>query len=296
MALYTIRQMELLSGIRASTIRMWEKRYNIFSPQRTDTNIRRYNDNDLRFIINLSLLLKRGFRISRLANLTLEELSDLASKFVSDHRMGNINLEPLITATIQYNESELLKHINEWADKHGIEYSFENLVLPYLQRLGDLWQTGAITTTHEHFASNVIRNLLSHLYRTCKQPEIGKTTPIIFFLPEGEFHEIGLLYFAYIAKNAGYKTIYLGQSTPIDDVIRCAKDLNCKMVFTSLSSFVSADMDKAFEPMIKALPEVEIIATGHAFTEKSGPSYLTYVSSAQDLMKIIARIDPTIIK
>ena len=269
MAQYTIRQMELLSGIRASTIRMWEKRYNIFSPQRTDTNIRRYDDNDLRFIINLSLLLKRGFRISKLASMSLEELSDLASKFVSDHRMGNINLEPMITATIQYNETELLKHISEWSEKHGIEYTFENLVLPYLQRLGDLWQTGAITTTHEHFASNVIRNLLSHLYRTCKQPEIGKSTPIIFFLPEGEFHEIGLLYFAYIAKNAGYKTIYLGQSTPIDDVIRCSKDLGCKMVFTSLSSFVSADMDEAFEPMKKALPDVEIIATGHAFTEKA---------------------------
>ncbi|HBI81165.1 MAG TPA: hypothetical protein DDY04_04285 [Bacteroidales bacterium] len=296
MAQYTIRQMELLSGIRASTIRMWEKRYNIFSPQRTDTNIRRYDDNDIRFIINLSLLLKRGFRISKLASMSLDELSDLASKFVSDYRKGNINLEPMITATIQYNEPELLKHINEWSDKHGIEYTFENMVLPFLQRLGDLWQTGAITTTHEHFASNIIRNLLSQLYRTCKQPEIGKTTPIIFFLPEGEFHEIGLLYFAYVAKNAGYKTIYLGQSTPIDDVIKCAKDITCKMVFTSLSSFVSVDMDKAFEPMKKALPDVEIIATGYVFTEKSGPSYLTYVSSAQDLMKIIARLDPTIIK
>lgn len=296
MAQYTIRQMELLSGIRASTIRMWEKRYNIFSPQRTDTNIRRYDDNDIRFIINLSLLLKRGFRISKLASMSLDELSDLASKFVSDYRKGNINLEPMITATIQYNEPELLKHINEWSDKHGIEYTFENMVLPFLQRLGDLWQTGAITTTHEHFASNIIRNLLSQLYRTCKQPEIGKTTPIIFFLPEGEFHEIGLLYFAYVAKNAGYKTIYLGQSTPIDDVIKCAKDITCKIVFTSLSSFVSVDMDKAFEPMKKALPDVEIIATGYVFTEKSGPSYLTYVSSAQDLMKIIARLDPTIIK
>jgi methanogenic corrinoid protein MtbC1 len=288
--------MELLSGIRASTIRMWEKRYNIFSPQRTNTNIRRYDDNDLRFIINLSLLLKRGFRISKLASLSLEELSDLASKFVSDHRTGNVNIEPMITATIEYDEPELVKQINDWSEKHGIEYTFENVILPYLQRLGDLWQTGAISTTHEHFASNVIRNLLSQLYRTCKQPEVGKTTPIIFFLPEGEFHEIGLLYFAYVAKNAGYKTIYLGQSTPVEDVIKCAKDLNCKMVFTSLSSFVSADMDQAFKPMKEQLPDVEIIATGHAFTEKTGPSYLTYVSSSQDLMKIIARVDPTIIK
>ncbi len=296
MAPYTIKQMELLSGIRASTIRMWEKRYNIFSPQRTDTNIRRYNDNDVRFIINLSLLLKRGFRISKLASMSLDELSDLAAKFVTDHKIGYINLEPLITATIQYDEEELLKQLNEWSEKQGIEYTFENLVLPYLQRLGYLWQTGAISTTHEHFASNVIRNVLSHLYRTCKQPSIGKITPIIFFLPEGEFHEIGLLYFAFVAKNNGYKTIYLGQSTPIDDVIRCAKDLKCKMVFTSLSSFVSADMDEVFEPLKEELPDLEIIATGHAFAEKTGPQYLSYVSSAQDLLKIIARIDPTIVK
>jgi len=297
MAQYSIKQMELLSGIRASTIRMWEKRYNLFSPQRTDTNIRRYDDNDVRFIINLSLLLRRGFRISKLATLSLSQLSDLATKFVGDNYQGNPNLEPFITATLEYNEREILQLINEATVQQGIENTYETLVIPFLQRIGDLWQTGAIKTTHEHFASSVIRNQLSSLYQNCKQPEVGKKNPILFFLPEGEFHEIGLLYFAYVAKNAGYRTIYLGQSTPNDDVINLAKELKCNMVFTSLSSFINTDFDEAYGKFIAEIPDIHILATGHAFSEiENPPSYVSYIKSANDLIKAIARIDPTIIE
>lgn len=296
MAQYTIKQMELLSGIKAATIRMWEKRYTIFSPQRTDTNIRRYNDDDVRFIINISLLLKRGFRISKLAYLSLEELSDLASKFVTDYKLGNNNIEPLVSATLEYSELGIIQPIMESASKHGNEYTFESLVLPFLKRLGDLWQTGAISTAHEHFASNVIRNHIGTIYKSSIKPEVGKTSPIIFFLPEGEFHEIGLLYFAYIAKNAGYKTIYLGQSTPIDDVIKATKELNCKIVFTSFSSLVNSSPEEVLNEFASKLPKVEVIATGHAFSEIEIPPKVTFVSSAQDLIKAFGKLDPTMIQ
>lgn len=296
MAQYSIKQMELLSGIKAATIRMWEKRYTIFSPNRTDTNIRRYNDDDVRFIINISLLLKRGFRISKLANLSLEELSDLASKFVTDYKLGNNNIEPLVSATLEFNENAILDPIIESANKHGNEYTFESLVLPFLKRLGDLWQTGAISTAHEHFASNVIRNHISYVYKASTKPDVGKTSPILFFLPEGEFHEIGLIYFAFIAKNAGYKTIYLGQSTPIEDVIKASRELNCKMVFTSFSSLVNTTPNEVIEMFRKELPKTEIIVTGHAFTDSEIPPKVTFVSSAQDLIRAFGSIDPTMVR
>jgi len=296
MAQYTIKQMELLSGIKAATIRMWEKRYTIFSPQRTDTNIRRYNDDDVRFIINISLLLKRGFRISKLANLSLDELSDIASKFVTDYKPGNNNIEPLVSATLEYNEAGILQPIIDSASKHGNEYTFEQLVLPFLKKLGDLWQTGAITTAHEHFASNVIRNHICTIYKNSIKPEIGKTSPIIFFLPEGEFHDMGLLYFAYIAKNAGYNTIYLGQSTPIDDVVKATKELKCKMVFTSFYSLVNTTPEEVIESFTTQLPNVHIIATGHALSEIEVPKTITYVSNAQDLIKVFGKLDPTMVQ
>ncbi len=296
MAQYTIKQMELLSGIRAATIRMWEKRYTIFSPQRTDTNIRRYNDDDIRFIINISLLLKKGFRISKLASLSLEELSDLASKFVTDYKYGNNNIEPLVSATLEFNEMGILQPINESSAKHGVEYTFEALVLPFLKQLGELWQTGAISTAHEHFASNIIRNQISNIYKNSVKPDIGKDSPIVFFLPEGEFHEIGLIYFAYIAKNAGYKTIYLGQSTPINDAIKVTKDLKCKMVFTSFSSSVNTSPEEIIEELTKELPSVQIIATGYALTEITIPPSVNIVANAQDLIKIFGKIDPTMVQ
>ena len=294
MAQYTIKQMELLSGIKAATIRMWEKRYRIFSPQRTDTNIRRYNDDDVRFIINISLLLKRGFRISKLANLSLEDISELAAKFVTDYKLGNNNIEPLVSATLEFDEPGIVQPVTESATKHGNEYAFESLVLPFLRRLGDLWQTGAISTAHEHFASNVIRNQIGIIYRNSSKPDVGKSTPIVFFLPEGEYHEIGLLYFAYVAKNAGYRTIYLGQSTPLADVIKITKELKCKMVFTSFYSLVSAEPSEVLEDFSQELPDVEIIATGHAFSE-TVPSKVNFVASAQDLIKSFAKLDPTMV-
>ncbi|MGE0077382.1 MAG: MerR family transcriptional regulator [Bacteroidales bacterium] len=296
MAQYTIKQMELLSGIKAATIRMWEKRYTIFSPQRTDTNIRRYNDDDVRFIINISLLLKRGFRISRLACLSLEDLSDLASKFVNDYKFGNSNTEPLVSATLEYNESGILQPILESCAKHGNEYTFESLILPFLKRLGDLWQTGAISIAHEHFASNIIRSHINSIYKSSTKPDIGKSTPILFFLPEGEFHEIGLLYFAYVAKNAGYSTIYLGQSTPISDVVKAAKELKCKMLFTSFSSFVEITAEEVVEQIAGEIPNVEIIATGHALSELEQPLKVTFVTNSQDLIKVFGRVDPTIVQ
>ncbi len=296
MAQYTIKQMELLSGIKAATIRMWEKRYNIFSPQRTDTNIRRYTDDDVRFIINISLLLRRGFRISKLASLSLDDLSDLASKFILDYKHGNNNIEPLVTATLEYNETVLLQPIIDTAAKHGNEYAYESLVLPFLKRLSDLWQTGAILTTHEHFASVAIRNHISNVYKSCVKPDVGKDTPIMFFLSEGEFHEVALLYFAYMAKNAGYSTIYFGQSNPAHDIIRTAKELNCKMLFTTFYSLVNTEPREAIVDIVESLPNVKVIANGCAFAETPAPTNVTFVSGAQDFIRTIGAIDPTMVR
>ena len=107
---------------------------------------------------------------------------------------------------------------------------------------------------------------------------------------------MGLLYFAYVAKNAGYKTIYLGQSTPIEDVIKATKELKCKMVFTSFYSFVNTTPEEVIEIFAKELPKVEIIATGHVFEEITVPPKVTFVSSAQDLIKAFGKIDPTMVR
>lgn len=296
--MYSIKQMELLSGIKAPTIRMWEKRYNLFSPQRTDTNIRRYNDDDLRYIINVSLLIRRGFRISKIAYLSADEISELASKFISDNRAGKFNLEPLITATVELNEDGITEPIDNAVTKNGIEHTYENFISPFLIHIYELWQTGGINAAQEHFANNTIRNYLNILQLQIKKPAIGKKSPILFFLPEGECREVELLYFLIIAKNAGYSTIYLGPSTPVRYAMEVAKQLACKMVFTSLSSQLGLTVNKLMRHFCEFLPDngPKVILAGDVFNGISLSKGYIKVGSTLDFHKMIASVDPTIVE
>lgn len=294
--LYTIKQMELLSGIKSATIRMWEKRYNIFSPQRTDTNIRRYNENDLRYIINVSLLIKRGFRISKIAYLSLEEMSDLASKFITDNKAGQYNLEPLITSTVEFDEDSIIAKIGEVIEKNGIDYAYENVISPFLKHAYDLWQTGGIDTASEHFANNVVRNILNIYQLQIKKPSVGKKTPILFFLPEGECREVELLYFLITAKSAGYNTIYIGPSTPVKYAMHVAHLMSCKMVFTSLSSQLGLTVNKLMKRLNANCYDLKVILAGEVFDGVSlSPNHIQ-IKSALDFNKTIASIDPTMIE
>lgn len=235
MGKYTIKQLERLSGVKAHTIRIWEKRYKLFTPQRTSTNIRRYCDTDLRMILNVTTLLRYGFKISRLANKSPEELALLLDEATRRATAQGIDIEPLLEATITFNELAIREYIGQSITRNGLEYTYEQQIHPFLDRLGSLWQSGVIRTTHEHFATNIVKHIL--LVEFAKLPrESLKVKPMVFFLPEGEFHEIALLYYAYITKKEGLRVIYLGQSTPTTDVIALCKDVEPLALFTSMST------------------------------------------------------------
>jgi len=239
MSSYSIKQLELISGIKAHTIRMWERRYGLFSPQRTVTNIRRYNDQDVRLILNISLLLRNGYRISKLAAKIPEELSNLALNISSEASISKkIDLEPFILSLLSFNHQTFQLNLNEKIEEYGLEGTFENLIIPLLERIGILWQTEMIKPAHEHFASNIIRHTIISKIETLKEPDNTSQT-IIFFLPEGEFHELGILFYSYLAKKIGVQTIYLGQSTPIEDVIEVSQVIKPKAIFTSISTSLS---------------------------------------------------------
>jgi methanogenic corrinoid protein MtbC1 len=290
MAVYSIKEISILSGIKAHTIRIWEKRYKMFTPERTDTNIRRYSDSDLKLALNASLLINMGYKISRIANMAEEEISSIVSK-------GNKYTSPppvpeaLFISAINFDKESFLNKITESVDQRGLEWTFENLVVPFQKRIGLLWLTGTITPAQEHFASNILREFLikSSLDLT---PNSQKKEKILFFLPEGEMHELGLLYFNSIANIEGYQTIYLGQNVPIEDVTELALKHNVKYLFTSITmSLPKTELMNFLNAILTSIPEVKLLVTGNLFeqSEDSLPSKIVKISSAEQFRNAIKK-------
>src|SRR5689334_1448299 len=215
---YSIKELEQLSGIKAHTIRIWEKRHQIIAPSRTTTNIRFYSDNDLKKIINVSLLNNSGIKISHIADMTTEEINHKVLEIFNKGSEASIHIDQLVLAMIDMEEEQFERTLGNLILRYSFERAITEVVYPFLDKIGILWQTGNITPAHEHFISNLVRQKI--IVAIDGLPIPPKTADkIILFLPEGEMHEIGLLFYHYLTRKAGLRTYYLGQSVPHNDLI-----------------------------------------------------------------------------
>jgi DNA-binding transcriptional MerR regulator len=291
MATYSIKELALLTGIKAHTIRIWEKRYNMFSPARTDTNIRRYSDSDLKLALNTSLLQNMGYKISRIAKLSSDEINNIISKGNQYTTPPSVP-ESLFAAAINLDKTSFTNKINDTISEKGIEWTFENLIIPFQNRMGMLWQAGTISPAQEHFSSNIIREVLISASINSTVELSSKAEKIVFYLPEGEFHEIGLLYYRLLAVKEGLQVIYLGQNVPLDDVLDVAKELNIKLVFTSYTVLIdNYDLLDQLNRILVELPKAKVMATGSLIKQSESiiPSVITKISSALQFRNTIKK-------
>lgn len=262
MGKYSIKELEQLSGIKAHTIRIWEKRHKIISPQRTTTNIRFYSDEDLKKIINVSLLNTHGFKISKIAGMSDQEISTKILDMSEAKPEADLYMDRLVVAMVDLEEESFEKILSEIIKKIGFERSITEVVYPFMEKIGVLWQTGTITPAHEHFISNLIRQKLITSIASLSIPS-GKSKKAILFLPEGELHEIGLLFFHYLARAKGFKTFYLGQSVPHEDLKSVYRIHQPEVLITSLISTPSiAHFEKYIQTLSKDFPNATILASG----------------------------------
>ena len=215
---YSIKDLEILTGIKAHTLRIWEQRYNILRPQRTFTNIRYYTNEDLKRILNISALNKVGKKISKIATLSDEEIKKEVSLLAERFDNKNDILDSLIVTLIDIDEEKFEKIISNSIIQIGLINTIDTILFPFLNKIGIMWQTGTINPAQEHFISNLIRQKIIVAIDSQKLEENKKSKKIILFLPEGELHEISLLFYNYIVRNNGHKSIYLGQSVPLNDI------------------------------------------------------------------------------
>lgn len=263
MAIYSIKDLENLTGIKAHTIRIWEKRYNIVDPQRTNSNIRVYTDDDLKLLLNVAILNKNGIKISSIAKLSPKQLREKVSQIARHGIKDDSQVENLLVSMIELNDKQFEKVLANSILKIGFEETFIKIISPLLNRIGILWQTDSINPAQEHFISNLIRQKLLVAIDGQYIPAIANPKKFLLFLPEGELHEIGLLFAQYMIRKTGHQVVYLGQSVPIKDVIEISKIVKPDYLFTSfINSASTEDLYLQLKAIYKHFNHITVFVTG----------------------------------
>lgn len=261
MGSYSIKELEKLSGIKAHTIRIWEKRYTIIRPGRTSTNIRLYSDDDLKKIINVSLLNNHGIKISRIASMSAKEIDQNVLTITSSKTSASVYIEQMVLAMVDLKEEHFEKILATLVHKFGFERTIIEAIYPFLEKIGILWQTRNITPAQEHFISNLIRQKIIAAIDTLPLAS-GNKKKVLLFLPEHELHEIGLLFNYYLIKKAGLKAYYLGQNVPHEDLISIVNTHAPQILVTSIITPLSAGTLAYLSGLSKQFPKQQILVSG----------------------------------
>lgn len=261
MAEYKIKDIETLTGIKAHTIRIWEKRYGMLIPVRTDTKIRTYTDADLSFLLNISLLNKKGVKISKIATMGTTAIHSMVAEIRLNSSIDNAE-EKLILALLELDEQLFRNTLNDLIKNKGLEATFSGHLIPFLDRIGVMWLVKSITAAQEHFISNLIRQKVITEIDKLQIPPRSKES-VLLFLPEHDWHEIGLLFYQYLLRSKGHYTYYLGQSLPYDSLVDCIERLKPTVVLSSWLCAVDQQFIVGYFQQLKNdAPNVRFIAGG----------------------------------
>lgn len=262
MSSYSIKDLEQLSGIKAHTLRIWEQRYNLLTPKRTDTNIRFYDDQDLKLILNVALLNDNGVKISKIASMDSVEIREEVMKLTERSLTHDDQIHALTICMIEMDEDRFDKILSTNIIKLGFEQTMMNIIYPFMSKIGVLWQTGAINPAQEHFISNLVRQKL--IVAIDGQISKGGGKKFLLFLPEGELHETSMLFASYLIKNKGHKVIYLGQSTPYDDLLSVYNLHQPEYLLTVITTSPSSEyVQEYLNSLSKRFPNAHILVTGY---------------------------------
>jgi methanogenic corrinoid protein MtbC1 len=218
-------------------------------------------------LLNIVALNENGYKISKIAQMSKKKIADLVLQLKTDWGNESVQLINLSNATIKFDEAAFSKILSSCISEIGLTKTMDQVLFPFMKKIGMLWQIGAIDPSHEHFAANLIRDRLIVEIDRVDKPKAKKAKRFLLFLPEAEIHETGLLFARYLLKSCGYETLYLGQGTPVTDlnkVIESYKPDYGFVVFTSLN--LGKDINKILGKVIENL-SVPLIVAGSLISE-----------------------------
>jgi MerR family transcriptional regulator, light-induced transcriptional regulator len=259
---FTIKDLENLSGIKAHTIRIWEQRYSFLKPERTGTNIRYYSSEELKKILNVALLNKYGFKISHIDKMSEGEIKEKILSLNQTEAQQERIVNELIQSMVDIDIEKLETILDKYIIARGIERTITQIIFPFLEKIGILWLTNHINPAQEHLVTNIIRQkLIVGIDGIVTSVKVNKT--VLLFLPEGEYHELGLLFMCYPLKNRGVTTVYLGSSVPLKDVEYIVKLKKPDYLYSHLTTVgQSFNFDKFITNVTQKFSGIPIIISG----------------------------------
>ena len=295
MSQYSISDLEKLSGIKAHTIRIWEQRYNLLTPLRSDGNIRSYDDDQVRRLLNVSTLIKLGIKISRISQLTDPEMNELLEQSIQqaadEDSKISVYIHKLIAAGIDYNEYEFDKAFKQAAKKYGLVVCYQKIIYPMLVKIGLLWGKSEIIPAQEHFISNLLKQKLYHAIEQLPVPPSTAETWLLF-LPEEEDHELGLLLSDFLIRASNRRVVYLGQRVPYYNLKAVIEDIEPECLQYFIVRYHSAEWLQAFiDNMKKDFPGIKKYVCGAAylFEDVRFPKDHIYISDLEKFINVLKK-------
>ena len=294
MSTFSIRDLEHLSGIKAHTIRIWEQRYELIKPKRTTTNIRYYDESDLKHILNVALLKEHGFKISRISQMTDQEMQREVMHLTERDLKYPEQIHALTIAMVDMDEKRFEKIVSTCILKLGFEKCMLNVIYPFLSKIGVLWQTGAINPAQEHFISNLVRQKLIVAIDGQYHKQDADSKKFVLFLPDGEMHEIGLLFADYVIKSRKGMTFYLGQSLPMKDLRQIINIHKPDYLFTIITTTPGpATIQEYVDELAREFADIELLLTGYQVVGQDiqTPENVTILAKIDDLISLMDELD-----
>jgi len=290
MSVYSIKDLEHLSGIKAHTIRIWEQRYDLLQPKRTDTNIRYYDDEDLKLVMNVSLLKENGRKISKIAKMSLDEMNEEVLRITEENLKYSDQVNALTIAMIDLNEERFEKIIASNTLKIGFEKTMVNIIYPFLTKIGVLWLTGTINPAQEHFITCLIRQKIIVAIDGQFTSVNDLSKKYLLYLPEGEMHELSLLFVWYIIKSRQNKVIYLGQNLPTNDLHTVYKFHEPNYLFSIITTTPGQDSIQEYVNTLSAqFKNSTIILTGYQVIGRglNTPDNVMVLDKIEDMINFV---------
>ena len=264
MAVYSIKDLEKLTGIKAHTLRIWEQRYGILNPKRTKSNIRYYDDEDLKYVLNISVLKKNGLKISKIAKMTDLEIAEKVQAISEINFEFGTQLDALTISMIEMDEQKFDRIITTNIKQLGFEKTMLQVIYPFLDKLSLLWLTGSITPVQENFISYLIRQKIIVAIDQellTNQKEVKK---FLLYLPEGERQELSLLFMHYLVKSRGYQVVYIGQDITFSDLQDAYNILSPDYIFTMITEAMAKEsIQKYIDQLSSAFPNCQLLFSGY---------------------------------
>lgn len=278
-----------MSGVKAHTIRMWEKRYNVLSPKRTATNIRYYLEPDLKKILNIALLNRNGFKISKIAKMRAEEIRSAVLELSTDQESQNDVLSDALTiAMLDLDEYKFSKVLQNNIDRIGFKRTIIEVVFPFMNRLGVLWMTGSISPVQENYVAHLIKQKLYVALENLDEP--SDKASVMIYLPELEKQELSLLFVHYLLREQGYRVINLGQGVSIDELKKAYDIVSPNYIFSMINeSTAPLSINEYLDQFCLHFKESTVLLTGLQLARRQLKSRYNYriFDSIEDLSKYL---------